>query len=822
MLPPSLVSTYQQYKDDTDSIAGWLASTAMATGYVSDSLTPQLPKGRLKGKARAEAKKQQVPSSSKPAPVNKYIIKIEEFVPLAEFIASQQDTSIPNSFITTLHRVITTHRGFSTMLAVKGAITEVEHSHFLCALERVQEILNPGMNAMSTGSTGCSFKAAKDKAAKDKSYAEVTEDELSNQFAGLKVYEPSEDFLDAPDIERPKVPESDNVAYEAESPSLEDVFFALTLLINDINKIRSRIKWIWTNYRDGVFELAACAVTTNTAIDLARKLMEDVVPMFKDHGGLWGVLNDFHIAHVKMKGYEPFGNSPNSDDNFNYDTYDIADGTYIIICRILDAFAGAVQPRAIPLYEEGVYGYYNPRSARDSKSGYQKFEEDRFLLTSFFTDLMAVERGVTDYPVEDEFFRGIKELAKTKEVTFHLIFAAQVFLDIHYILRENVGRGFDTLQVNLHFLAREIEDHFEFHTKHLKIDNWPASNNQIIRHVKGKIQYVLEDPVHEAKIQVYRQLHKPVPASMKPNKMLKMSPVLSGLLLYHFRSDTREIGIRLADAYGSIKYSLHLYNALQSEKLMSNCWPDMKLVWAVLGDTFFVGDTPKAPEDYSKEFSLQMGATAAASTRKRRKSKPLTSRLEPRGLKEGIPVSSMFMKRYLHGTGQVDWTAENVAKIVDLSLWETEGLEEEGTLKLGKIDAEKLKQKPKSIKANKFSKLPPEQLIKALMFALQGEALELAIPYTAMHRECWELLRAVRKHCGPLLRQKFTSKYMEREVELPYVVGWIFTALREGDDKLLAEAGVAVAKFIRSDGKKVLNLLKSIRVPVAFVGEEGV
>ncbi|KAI1400232.1 hypothetical protein F4819DRAFT_509496 [Hypoxylon fuscum] len=42
-------------------------------------------------------------------------------------------------------------------------------------------------------------------------------------------------------------------------------------------------------------------------------------------------------------------------------------------------------------------------------------------------------------------------------------------------------------------------------------------------------------------------------------------------------------------------------------------------------------------------------------------------------IKEGAPVSAMFMVRYLRGTGQVDWTAEHVAKIVELGLWETKG-----------------------------------------------------------------------------------------------------------------------------------------------------
>ncbi|KAI1808824.1 hypothetical protein F4811DRAFT_548401 [Daldinia bambusicola] len=830
MLPPSLVSTYQQYKNDTDSVAGWLASTAKAVGYLSKSLAQQqVPggtNGRLKGKARAEAKKKQGSSSTKPAPAsgNKYIIQISDFIPLAEFITSKPDIPVPNSLLDTLRRVIVARGGFNEKLANEGAsadeISDAKHGYFLSVLRKVHEILAPKTSiADSPLATLTDNPYAEAEAEAE---AEATDDDFSNRFASLKVYEPSDDFLNAPDIERPKVHEGDSGTYESEPPSsLEDLYIALTMLMNDLNKIRSRVEWIWTNYRDGFFDLAACAVTTNTAIDLARKLMEDVVPMFAKHGGLWEVMNKYHLVQVMMKGYEPFGRSHDITDNFNYDTYDIASDTYLLTYRLLEAFTRVVEPRVVPLYKEGMYGYYDPRSDRNSKSGYQKFEEDRLLLMQFFTELMAVERGVPDYPVEDEFLRGIKELARTRDVPFYLVFAAQIFLDIHYILRENVGRGFSTLETNLHFMEREIEEHFKFH-KDMKINNWGPNNDKVTRHLKAKIQLMLADPVSKVKAQAYQRYREPVPTSMEPHLMLKMSPVLSGLVLYHFRSSMWEMGIALADAWGSITYSLHLCNALQSERLMSDRWSDMDLVRTVLGDSkFFVGDTPKTPDECFKKFCLQMGTTAAAFTKRRRGNVPLASRSGPRAIKDGAPVSSMFADRYRRGTGQVDWTAEHVAKIVNLSLWETEGSEEEGTLMLGQADLEKLKSKPKSRKVNKFSALPPEELIRALMFALQGESLELTLPYTAMHRECWELLRAVRKRCDPLLRQVFTPAYMERESELPFVVGYILSAPVETKDiRLLVEAGAAVTEFVRPDGDTVLQLLESIGVPVIFKDEK--
>lgn len=48
-------TTYKEYKEDTASIAGWLAANAVKVGY---KILSPIPQGgtRLKGKARKEAK----------------------------------------------------------------------------------------------------------------------------------------------------------------------------------------------------------------------------------------------------------------------------------------------------------------------------------------------------------------------------------------------------------------------------------------------------------------------------------------------------------------------------------------------------------------------------------------------------------------------------------------------------------------------------------------------------------------------------------------------------------------------------------------------
>ncbi|PCD25838.1 hypothetical protein AU210_012273 [Fusarium oxysporum f. sp. radicis-cucumerinum] len=66
----SFLSIYQQYKRGTDIVASWLASTAKKHGYTTSLAAPPTAgaaanksaapsSGRLKGKARKEAKQQQ-------------------------------------------------------------------------------------------------------------------------------------------------------------------------------------------------------------------------------------------------------------------------------------------------------------------------------------------------------------------------------------------------------------------------------------------------------------------------------------------------------------------------------------------------------------------------------------------------------------------------------------------------------------------------------------------------------------------------------------------------------------------------------------------
>jgi len=182
-----------------------------------------------------------------------------------------------------------------------------------------------------------------------------------------------------------------------------------------------------------------------------------------------------------------------------------------------------------------------------------------------------------------------------------------------------------------------------------------------------------------------------------------------------------------------------------------------------------------------------MGTSAAAMSARRRKKTSLFSKAGPRGIKDGVsPVQAMFAPRYVKRNGQFGLTPEHVSRIIELSLYEQEGSDEDGTLFMGQIeDPKKLKEKKKmwqqqqqqssrkgSCKAEDDSpRMTVNQLIEQLVLVLNAETLEFSFPYMHMHRECWKVLRAVRKSCDAILREIYTPAYMERESQLPFVVG---------------------------------------------------
>lgn len=170
--------------------------------------------------------------------------------------------------------------------------------------------------------------------------------------------------------------------------------------------------------------------------------MEEVLPLTHAHGGCWNFAHTLYHIRCKARGIPSIIDGP---DNFNYEAYDIASDSLVTVYRVLNSFIDVLHPNKLPFYKDGYFGIYDPSSDREAKSGEEKFHEDKYLLMHIITEQLFIARIVTEYPVEDEFLRGMKELDSTREVPFYLAFAAQVHLDIHHELREDATKASEYL-----------------------------------------------------------------------------------------------------------------------------------------------------------------------------------------------------------------------------------------------------------------------------------------------------------------------------------------------------------------------------------------
>lgn len=78
-----------------------------------------------------------------------------------------------------------------------------------------------------------------------------------------------------------------------------------------------------------------------------------------------------------------------------------------------------------------------------------------------------------------------------------------------------------------------------------------------------------------------------------------------------------------------------------------------------------------------------------------------------------------------------------------------------------------------------------------------------------MHRQCWKSLRLVKYACDFTLKQLYTATYIEKESELPFVVGYIFVAVsddQQGKGKFLMQAAAKVLNGMIEDGAGELVL----------------
>lgn len=263
--------------------------------------------------------------------------------------------------------------------------------------------------------------------------------ELTNMYARLNVEELSEESLnELPPLTASK-PASPPGADEYDVDQAQDVYELYLIsycCVSDMNRFCSFIREIWSSYRSGATTLEAAAITTTTALDLARGLDEE----YQRYSATNAVdlVRKFYVTQCTLHGEDPdYCERP--EDVANFRMYNVADASFLSVYMLLDAYSAVMKPGILPSYKSGFYDTYNPSSNRSKKSGREKWEEDRIILLEILLDFFVINRISYALPAEDEIIRALRPFMNNKLITFPVLMARQVFFDTHHVLREDIS-----------------------------------------------------------------------------------------------------------------------------------------------------------------------------------------------------------------------------------------------------------------------------------------------------------------------------------------------------------------------------------------------
>jgi hypothetical protein len=799
MLPKFLFPTYKQYKEDTQSIANWLAETARSYGYDTAEQTPrEKSKSTSKPKTRRQVHEQ-------------YIPRVKDYLILANYIAShlKQPTLVPPAFLNTVQRVIAARKKSNDYFrnVLKDVGDTNGHTYFIGILEEVVTILKPHSSESPKMDVG-----------------EVEAKEipsLENKFETLDIEEPSDEFLNAPAI--PAEAGTPTIKYEAEPmKGKAELCFAAFTLLSDVNQILEYLQGLWSSFKAGEVDLITASVASNSAIDLVRRMEEELTQDFPDAQNTEKIINLLYQLRCTMLSQPPGANPQHRHlAPFNLDMYDEAQWLFLPTLTLLSSFSNVVKHNSIPISKPGYYGKYEPLSDRTKKSNAEKFLEDKVVLIEVLADFCFLGKMTRNIPAEDELTRGVRIMVTTGKLSLWLVFAAHLFLELHHILRAEIHKPFDQLQSLGSAATKTFLESIKYR-KGLQLVNWPPENDRVIAEkVLRKItDWIMKDQVQTT---MRKMVGNDLPLPNEFN-LLRQHPLLCGLFAFSIQLEMQEFGVTFVNAWGSAMYSAHLYNAVKQEGFCAGYWHDMELLIDMqTPERIFVGGRPKNIDDYLKRFCLSMGYASEQYASNRRNQGPVVSKKGPRGLTEICPVSQCLKRRYCENEALQDYSLETIEVLLnDGFIGEKQDQEDvtfpEITIGMGSAIVA-LRRREKSAVRNHFkqtARLSPLELLLALQLSIADEAPLLQFDYFAFHRICWSVLRTVQQALHPKLLQYYGPGYLESENQLPFVVGFIFMTASQSQSaakilghrmkkgvqissKLLHEAGIELNRMLEDE-----------------------
>ncbi|KAJ5201837.1 uncharacterized protein N7498_006500 [Penicillium cinerascens] len=748
MLPEFLQSSYSRYKADTNTFATWLLETANQCGYRPPALSATIStaeKGKRKGKNHGLA-----------ADPLHYSATTKDLQKLAEVVASSAGT-VPKSVLTIAKRAIKLRKAVTSWFLGQASCSFHHRAEQICeTLEwKTNQPAKPDAKQPSPTSEAQSDEADADR--------------FLNKFAVLTVEEPQ----DTAGETQPTSAESKKVVkvtvVEEDDDEAGDSYLN-PLLIPGLEQYANihfhDHSMTWSEYRDQKIDLMNAAVVTDSALQLARDLAQDVEADWRT--SLAGKRDDVQNIVFNLAVYtRGISASPSIEIGlpYNKNMADIADWCYVPTKVLLESFADVLQDNHQPVFKKGYFGTYNPKANRERMSVGQKFNEDKIILLSILPEFCMFDTFKIQMPTEDAITRGLSEFAKTKRVTLWLCFVSQIFLDVHHIMRHSTLGAFGDLRMSGLRIQKTIDDYLQLSRTHPQPKFWPKEGDEEIQYIASTVKsWIIRDLFLDIRV---RSKLDGIGSQPEKHALFSQHAILCGLILFNLNMRMQLVGQQLVTQWYDVQQLAFLHNlVIHSPTHRDLRWPDMDAFIKIHGEShIFVGSRPKNANESLNRLELATGISSAANFARDSRSKKFhkPDGKNPRVLKPTTAVANLFFAQYVGGPEE-DAGILNIDRILD---------ELSQKSKLESSSKEVQRANPELIIAQKWSNAHNIDTLQVLAFLktkLFEEEPILLYNYFGMHKRSIELLRLIRDKEHQKFVQYFTSAYMLDESFISNIV----------------------------------------------------
>ncbi|KAF3030452.1 hypothetical protein E8E15_004294 [Penicillium rubens] len=777
MLPKFLQSSYTRYKDDTNSFATWLLQAAGKCGYQPPGLT------------------------STASTLNKvqYTTTIKDLQLLADVVAKSALT-VPKPVLIIAKRAIKLRKHVTSWFLGQGDTeNNKKHAHFISALEKVCETLEWKVKKPSNPDTENPSPTS------EAGDGNADLDMFLNKFAVLTVEEPQEP--QEPQEGQRKSPESKQVVKVELVENDEDeetdsyfslIFFKTYCLFQDLRNMRAFISHTWSEYRDKKIDLMNAAVVTDSALQLARDLVQEVVDDWSTSvpspvDNLQKLV--FNIACMTRS----IDLTPSTEIGLPYNKHmsDVAEWCYLPTWIILESFTHVLQNDHLPVYKKGYFGTYDAKANRERMPVGQKFNEDKIILLQLLPEFCMIDTFGIHMLTPDAITTGLLDFCKTKKVTPWLCFASQVLLDVHHIMRHSTLGAFEDLRMSGLRIQKTIDDYLKVSKSHPQPKFWPKEGDEEIKSIRFAVDsWIMNDPFSEL-----RRHSMPGKNAPENHVLFSQHAILCGLSLFHLNTRMQHVGQQLVTQWYDVQQLAFLYNLAKIESHKNLSWPDMETFIKIHGDShIFVGSRPKNATESLNRLELATGISSATKFARNARNRGDFHRPDgknPRVLTPTTTIAKLFGDQYVPGFRE-DGGIRNIDNILDTLSQE---------LSLQVTSKEPQPSDPQVMFQHKWSQtrnIGTLQLLALLKSRLFEEEPVLLFNYFGMHKRSLELLRLIKAKEHHKFVQYFTPAYMPDESFISNIVILVHHVAR-GSAQGAREMGISVNAGSRIGSRIVMS-----------------